>query len=73
MNFAECVNYCAANQEFVEGFDRLTDSHFSTVANRTPLDALIDEATGRDRTAAFKFVAFVWETVWTRLPTEARR
>jgi hypothetical protein len=70
MTFAECVEFCARQEGLVREFDRLAGTHLSTVNRRSPLSAAIDEATGRDENAARKFVAFVWDCVWIRLPRE---
>lgn len=73
MTFEECVIECAKNRELVENFDRLTGSTLSQVGHRAPLDQMIDEATGRDAESCRRFIAFVWECVWTRLPAECFR
>lgn len=68
MTFMECVDICASNKELVANFDRLRGTHLSRLDKRAAIDALIDDATGRDDDAARLFIDFVWEFVWTRLP-----
>ena len=53
---------------FVENYDRLTGSHFGALARRSPLDQMIDQATGRGKDEVLKFCAFVADVVWSRLP-----
>ena len=67
MTFPECVSVCAKTPGLVKEFDRLTGRHLSEIGRKRPLDALIDEATGRDAEAFEAFVAFVWDCLWTRL------
>lgn len=73
MSFYECALLCVAEPALVEQFDRLTGHHLSSITERSGLDAMIDEATGRDRIAMLDFLNFVWEVIWTRLPTESDR
>jgi len=70
VTFWDCVREAARQPGFVELFDRLTGHHLAQLAKRSPLDAMIDEATGRDREEVIAFLAFVWETVYTRLPAD---
>jgi hypothetical protein len=71
MTFIGCLMQCLDTPELVREFDRLNGTHLGTVATRSPLDAAIDEATGRDKAALDQFAAFVYEFVWTRLPPDA--
>lgn len=66
MSFRECVMACAANSEFVAGFDKLTHSNLSF--RGSGLDLAIDKATGRLDIEAQRFIEFVYECVWTRCP-----
>lgn len=66
----ECCATAIQTEGFVENYDRITGSHFGSLAKRSPLDAMIDQATGRETEEAAKFCAFVAETVWSRLPAE---
>lgn len=68
MTFDECVVFCAGNRELLVEFDRLFDAHLSQ--RRTGIEAMVDQATGRDAEAWAKFTVFVWDCVWTRLPQE---
>ena len=70
MSFHECVLVCAAEPALVEQLDRLTGHHLSRITERSGLDTMIDEATGRDGVAMLDFLNFVWEVVWTRLPPQ---
>lgn len=64
MTFIDCVLECASVPEFVAEFDRLSGTHLSKVGQRSGLDALIDESTGRDNDAMQKFTAFVFAYIW---------
>ena len=70
LDFARCVQVCAAEPSFVEGFNRLTGSHLHD-DQRTILEKAIDTACGRKREEdpadIARFVAFVWDVVWTRI------
>ena len=67
--FYECALICAETPGLVEQFDRLTGHHLSRITERSGLDAMIDKATGRDEVALVDFLNFVWEVIWTRLPS----
>ncbi len=71
-SFGDVLLECAANDEFVRGFDRLTRSNLSSIGRGPAIIQAIDEATGYTRNSLLKFCTFVFETVWLRLP-EARR
>lgn len=73
MTFEECLKKCAETDELVKEFDRLNNTHLSTLSQRTPLDRMIDEATGRDREAVQKFAGFVTEFIWLPMITSQCR
>lgn len=68
MTFADCVKMCAATPEFVAHVERLTGEKFGLLHLRSPIEAQIDAATGRDEQDAVKFAVLVDEIVWSRLP-----
>lgn len=76
MDFMGVVAKCAMNDEFVKGFNRLCNCNLSFKDTRPPIIRMIDEATGYpypfkiDNQELMKFAAFVWDTVWTRLPED---
>ncbi len=74
MQFLEVVHYCLREPAFIKGFNRLTGSTLGE-DNRVPIERAIDKATGYDQELSLtdkenmgRFICFVWETVWTRLP-----
>jgi len=67
--FRTIVMACAADDDFVANFDRLTKSNLR--GRGSGLDLAIDDATGRLKADAALFVAFVFNVVWSRLPTGA--
>ncbi len=70
MTFNELVLFCAEHHDLLVEFDRLQGTHLSTFDKRKPIEQMIDEATGRDEDAMRKFVDFVYEFVWLRVPRE---
>ena len=44
VTFETCVRECLKNDSFMREFDRLTGCHLA--ADRTPIETLIDKATG---------------------------
>jgi len=69
MTFEQCVLHCAANQDLLAEFARLTGHDLRQQA-RSPIVRMVDEATGYDRAAAAAFTDFVLETVWMPLTVE---
>lgn len=73
-DFFKVVMSCLENDALVEQFDRLQGTRLSSIKNRAPIVAAIDDACGYidAPTEDFhKFFAFVFEFVWSRLPPEA--
>lgn len=66
LTFAQVLDVCARNADFVAEFDRLRGTNLSRKGSRLAL--AIDDATGRMVAEVPDFVAFVWDTVWLRLP-----
>jgi hypothetical protein len=64
--FRAVVLHAFDHRKFVAAFDGLTGSNL--LGRGSPLDRMVDEATGRFETDARKFIEFVHETVWTRCP-----
>lgn len=64
--FETVLRECAANTEFVTGFDRLTGSNLRLAG--PPVNVAIDLASGRTDTEFRRFAAFVHDTVWSRCP-----
>ena len=74
MSFKDVVLYCAGQSEFLKEFNRLTSCQLGKP--RSPLEQMIDEATGYEQNSEesmLKFIAFVYETVRCTLPEEAFR
>ena len=70
LGFAECVALCFINTDFVAQFDRLMGCNLSR--RGSALDLAIDDATGRPSLESRKFIAFVYQNVWMRLPAAYR-
>ena len=64
MTFADCLNACAANPEFVKNWARLRGIRFAG----NPLERAIDTATGYDEHIAQTFIEDVADLLWSRLP-----
>lgn len=65
LDFEAVVKRCLGMKSLVEQFDRLTGSNLSL--SGTPLDLLIDEATGRTSEDLRLFTEFVYIAIWTPL------
>lgn len=57
----EAVFQCYDNKEFVEQYNRLTGSNINK--NKTAIESMIDEATGKTTDELKKFIEFVQEYV----------
>lgn len=66
--FLGCLREAAAAPELVRQFDRLYGADLS--AKRSPIERMVDQATGKldDDTAAF--VAFVHDSIYLRVPDD---
>jgi hypothetical protein len=76
MTFEDCVKECFMTPDFVKQFNRLTGCKLLE-DNRTPIDRMIDSATGYDkeidaqqREYFRRFLSFVFEFVWLRIIPE---
>jgi len=67
--FLRCLHEAAATPELVREFDRLSGTNLAR--RGTPLDLMIDDATGRTDDALGQFVTFVREAIYERLPQKA--
>jgi hypothetical protein len=70
MTFRELVLFCAEFPDLLVEFDRLNGTNLSTFDKRKPIESMIDQATGRDEESMRKFVDFVYEFIWMRVPRE---
>lgn len=68
MTLHECLLYCARDRELVANFDRLCGTNLSF--RGTAIELAIDKVTGRQDSELERFVHFVIECVWLRLPEE---
>lgn len=64
--FVEMALICIAAPEFVQEFDRLTHSNLRR--RGSGLELAIDDACGRMDQDFKKFLQFVWDSVFLRLP-----
>lgn len=64
MTFGDCVVEAAGNAEFVSNWMRLRGISLAT----SPIDMMIDDATGRNAETAKLFLADVHDLIWSRLP-----
>lgn len=65
--FWHCVNEAMETPGFVENWNRL---HGFPVA-RSPIELMVDTATGAMKDRAQQFIRDVYETVYTRIPRPA--
>ena len=67
MTFDDVFRLCAGNAELVREFDLLTGSNLSMVGS--PLDLMIDNATGCTNADLEAFIGFVFTYIWLPLVT----
>lgn len=72
MTLTDVVIYCSADRSFVREYDRLTGASMGSILSASPIESAIDKSTGRYRAEWEKFMAFVINTVWCRLPREEK-
>ena len=65
MDFYECLMYCAGNEEFVREFDRLHKTNL--MFSGSPIEIMIDKASGRQTQDIELFINVVYDVIWTRL------
>jgi len=77
MTFHECLMQCAGTPELVSQFNRLSGCSLGR-DSRSAIDKMIDKATGyqdeidqNNNDDMRKFINFVWDCVWLRLPPAA--
>jgi hypothetical protein len=72
-DFAWAVAEAAQEAEFVNSYNNLTGNNFKLNPPKSVFDQMVDNATGYkgfDESEARKFAAFVYEFVWSRLPSD---
>lgn len=70
VTFVDALLASITNLDLVEQYDRLFGASLSKIAKRTPVEQMIDDATGYEDAQMAGFVAFVYDVVWCRLPPE---
>jgi len=66
--FQRCAFEAIAIPEFVDNFDRLSGSCLGRVLKVSPIERMVDEATGFRDEQFRKFLEFVHFALYTRLP-----
>lgn len=66
MTFPEVVMECFDNPDLMREYRRLKGGDFGLP--KSPVDAMVDDATGFVDEQAKEFVQFVWDVVWCRIP-----
>lgn len=67
LSFDHCWRTSANTPELVQQFDRLYGSSLAGTA--TPVERLIDDATGKTKDDCQAFLRFVWNFIYLRTPT----
>ena len=67
ITYNECLMAVAGNAELVREYDRLCGTDLSHIGTRSPLVAMIDEATGYERDTLLQFMVFVFECIYLTL------
>jgi hypothetical protein len=65
--YAECLHAAASEPALVAEFDRLNGTRLATIGQRTPLDTMIDQATGHEVAELAQFCQFVFWAIWLPL------
>lgn len=65
LSFLACLKETAQNKAFVQEFDRLKGTSLS--GSLSPIEKMIDEATGKKDADLETFIRFVYETVFCRV------
>ena len=60
--FDMCLLTALANEELIQQFDRLTGGNLQ--GQGTPIDRMIDQATGRNEKDMESFIAFIKEFIY---------
>jgi hypothetical protein len=68
--FATCVHAAMLNLGFVAEFERLTGRVLVGIG-RSPIERMVDDATGRTDAAMQAFVRTVYDVVYSRVPRTA--
>lgn len=67
--FLRCLLEAIDTPELVQNFDRLYDA--TLTARTSPIERMVDEATGKRDDDMRAFVEFVHDSIYMRLPDEA--
>lgn len=67
VGFEDCIYLCAGEEDFVKQYDRLMGSHFGKLLKTSPLEKMIDEASGFKTEECYKFFTFCYQYVWLPL------
>lgn len=70
ITFIDCLQACLMNSEFVQQWERLWGKKLT---NASPLDRMIDAATGYDLAVMGEFADAVYQYVFCTLPVERTR
>jgi hypothetical protein len=65
VTFVQCVHAAAENPELIREFDRLYGTNLSL--RGSPIEIMIDEASGKLNSDLQQFCEFVWDCVFIRL------
>lgn len=66
ISFHDCLKACVSNREYVANWERLRGVRIA----RTPIETMIDRATGNDEAIMAQFALDVFDTVYSRLVAE---
>lgn len=77
MTFSDCVITASQTPKFLEQFNRLTGRHLGEQLARSPIEQLVDSATGTNGDAQQSddvraFVGFCHEYIWLPLLNEGQ-
>ncbi len=68
MTFNDCLATALKSEELVSEWDRLTGYRLRALGQRSPIDKMVDDATGfggaKGSEIAGEFIAFVFDYLW---------
>ena len=69
--FIDCVDYALRDSEFMSEYRRVFESHLG-LDGRSPIERLVDDYDPVSAEDWQRFLAFIYDAVWLRLPPESR-
>jgi hypothetical protein len=69
--FNACIAEATSSPELLANFDRLYGCRLSSIGKQSPINRMIDQATGFQNDQLKKFVEFVHQSIYLTMPDKA--